>query len=172
MARPTSKKDLLELGEENFEKLFALIDSFSKEEQRAEYIFDNNRDKNIRDILVHLHHWHLMVMEWYKVGMSGEKPDIPAKGYNWRTLPALNKEIWEKYQDKTFDEAVELLKSSHKDIRKIIEHHTNDELFERKRYKWTGNNAMGAYFVSATSSHYDWAMKHLKKYKKSLKDKK
>ena len=172
MARPTSKKDLLALGEENFEKLFTLVDSFSKEEQRAEYIFDNNRDKNIRDILVHLHHWHLMVMEWYKVGMRGENPDIPAKGYNWRTLPALNKEIWGKYQDKTFDEAVELLKSSYKELRKIIEQHTNDELFERKRYKWTGNNAMGAYFVSATSSHYDWAMKHLKKYKKSLKDKK
>jgi len=172
MPRPTSKKDLLELGEENFRKLFDLVDSFSTEEQRAAYIFDNNRDKNIRDILMHLHHWHLMVMEWYEVGMRGKKPDIPAKGYNWRTLPALNKEIWEKYQNRTFDEAIELLKLSHKNVTKIIESHTNDELFERKRYAWTGNNAMGAYFVSSTSSHYDWAMKHLKKYRKSLKDKK
>ena len=37
---------------------------------------------------------------------------------------------------------------------------------EKKRYKWTGNNAMGAYFVSATSSHYHWATKHLKRDKK------
>ena len=172
MPRPTSKKNLLELGEENFRKLFDLVDSFSTEEQRAEYIFDNNRDKNIRDILMHLHHWHLMVMEWYEIGMRGEKPDIPAKGYNWRTLPALNKEIWGKCQNRTFDEAIELLKLSHKNVRKIIESHTNDEFFERKRYEWTGNNAMGAYFVSCTSSHYDWAMKHLKKYRKSLKEKK
>ena len=169
MARPTSKKDLLEVSEENFAKLFELIDSFSDEEKVAEYLYDNNRDKNIRNILTHLYHWHKMVLEWYEVGMSGKKPDIPAKGYNWRTTPALNREIGKMYQNTSFEESVNLLKSSHKKVREVIESHNNEELFEKKRYKWTGNNAMGAYFASATSSHYDWAMKHIKRYKKSLK---
>lgn len=170
MARPTSKKDLLEVAEEKFTKLFALVDSFDEEAKRAEYPFDNNRDKNIRDILAHLYHWHSMVLKWYDVGMKGEKPDIPAKGYNWRTTPALNREIWKMYQETSFEESEVFLKGSHKKVMEVIESHSNEELFEKKRYKWTGNNAMGAYFASATSSHYDWAMKHLKRYKKSLKD--
>ena len=168
MARPTSKKDLLEVSEENFTKLFSLVDTFDEDAQVAEYIFDNNRDKNIRDILTHLHHWHLMVLEWYEVGMRGEKPDIPAKGYNWRTTPALNREIWKMYQETTFQESIVLLIGSHKEVTNIIKSHSNEELFEKKQYKWTGNNAMGAYFASSTSSHYDWAMKHLKRYKRSL----
>lgn len=40
------------------------------------------------------------------------------------------------------------------------------ELFEKKRYKWTGTTLLGAYFVSATSSHYDWAYKLIKKAKR------
>ncbi|MCR5436700.1 MAG: ClbS/DfsB family four-helix bundle protein, partial [Treponema sp.] len=34
---------------------------------------------------------------------------------------------------------------------------------------WTGNAALGAYFVSTTSSHYDWAMKKIKAHKKNCK---
>jgi hypothetical protein len=39
---------------------------------------------------------------------------------------------------------------------------TNDELFARKSFAWTGTSTLGAYCVSATSSHYEWAIKKLK----------
>jgi len=81
MARPKTKDELISLSNKNFEKPFTLVDSFTENQQRDEYIFDNDRDKNIRDILVHLHQWHLMMLEWYEVGMRGEEPDKPAKGY-------------------------------------------------------------------------------------------
>ncbi|HOP45228.1 MAG TPA: ClbS/DfsB family four-helix bundle protein, partial [Flavobacteriales bacterium] len=38
-----------------------------------------------------------------------------------------------------------------------------EELFEKKRYRWTGSTSLGAYLVSATSSHYDWALKLIQK---------
>ena len=170
MPRPKNKDELLSLSKENFEKLYALIDSFTVEQKEAEYLFDNNRDKNIRDIVMHLHQWHLMMLGWYEVGMRGEKPDIPAKGYTWRTIPALNAEIWEKSQNKSLDEAWQLLQATHQKEMTIIESHTNEELFEKRYYKWTGTTSLGAYFISNTSSHYDWAMKLIRKYKRSLKD--
>jgi len=43
-----------------------------------------------------------------------------------------------------------------------------EELFERGIYKWTKTSTLGAYFIGATSSHYDWAMKKLKRHIKSL----
>ncbi len=39
---------------------------------------------------------------------------------------------------------------------------TDEELFTNKCYGWTGSTSLGAYLVSATSSHYDWAIKTLR----------
>ncbi len=167
MPRPKDKISLLELGETNFDKLFSLIESFSGEELGGVFSFEH-RDRNVRDTVVHLHEWHLMMMGWYKVGMSGEKPDMPAAGYTWKTLPDLNKKIWAKYQKVSLSEGIDLLKGSFNEIRKLIGKHDNQELFEKKRYKWTGTTSLGAYLISSTSSHYDWALKQLKKHKKTF----
>ena len=78
MARPTNKEELLGLSTENFEKLNALIDGVTNEIQRKEFP-KGTMNRNIKDVLAHLHHWHLMMMEWYGIGMKGEKPEMPAR---------------------------------------------------------------------------------------------
>lgn len=168
MPRPKNKTDLLELGKNNFDTLLDFIESFSKEEQEKEFP-EGTMNRNIRDILSHLHHWHLMMMEWYKVGMSGEKPEMPAKGYTWKTTPELNLWIFNKYSNTSLTESKNLLNKSFEELRKKIESHTNEELFTKKFYKWTGTTSLGSYLVSATSSHYDWAYKLIKKAKKTKK---
>jgi hypothetical protein len=35
--------------------------------------------------------------------------------------------------------------------------YSDDDLFTKKRYAWTGTTSVGSYAVSATSSHYVWA---------------
>lgn len=162
MARPKTKQELLKQSNDNYIKLLEFIRNLDATDLEKEFP-EGYLNRNIRDVLAHLHEWHLMVIGWYEVGMKGDKPDIPAKGYNWRTTPDLNREIWKKYRNTPLVEVKELLKSSHGKVSKLIQKHSNEELFERKRYLWTGNNAMGAYFVSATSSHYDWALKLIKK---------
>ena len=167
MARPTIKKDLLAQSEENYQKLITLIDSLTPEQQEAAFPFED-RDKNIRDVLIHLHEWHNMMDRWYTVGMSGEKPAIPAPGYTFKTTPELNQKIWESYQQTPLNEAKQLLEKSHRRMMAIIDQHSNEELFTKKYYKWTGTTSLGAYLVSSTSSHYDWALKKTRKFKKSL----
>jgi hypothetical protein len=103
------------------------------------------------------------MLEWYAIGMKGGKPDIPAKGYTWKTTPALNRKIWETYRTTGLKKARKLLDKSFNDVQKIIKKHSNTELFEKKKYKWTGTTSLGAYLISATSSHYDWALKLMKK---------
>lgn len=169
MPRPSTKKDLIALSNANYSKLKNLVNSLSENELNGAFP-EKYLNRNIRDVLAHLHHWHLLMLGWYETGMKGEKPDIPAKGYNWRTLPELNTKIRDHYHKTKLDEVLKMLESSFQDIQKIINQHSNDELFQRKRYQWTGNNALGAYLVSSTSSHYEWAMKLIKKYLKSLKE--
>ena len=165
MARPTNKTTLLQLSKENFDKLIQFIDAMPLAEQNKDFP-RGTMNRNIRDVLAHLHHWHLMLLGWYTVGMSGEKPDMPATGYTWKMTPQLNQWILEQYQQTDLMQAKKLLQQSFEDVRDIIRQHSNEELFEKKRYKWTGTTSLGAYLVSATSSHYDWALKLIKKAKK------
>lgn len=165
MGRPKSKPELLNLSNENFRKLNDFIEQLSTKEQNEEFP-EGIMNRNIRDVLMHLHHWHLMMLTWYKDGMLGKKAEMPAKGYTWKTTPDLNKWIWGFYQNTSLDEAKNHLKDSFQKNQKIIENHTDEELFEKKKYKWTGTTSLGSYLVSATSSHYDWALKLIKKVKK------
>ena len=47
MARPATKEQLIQNGEDNFNKLFALINSMTKEEQEKTFTFED-RAKNIK----------------------------------------------------------------------------------------------------------------------------
>ena len=165
MARPKDKSELLALSKANYDKLITFVDSFSQEAQEKDFP-PGTLNRNIRDVLAHLHYWHLMMVDWYTIGMSGQKPDMPAKGYTRKTLPALNELIQQRYSKVTLENVRALLKQSFKVVSKIIEGHTDEELFTKKKYPWTGSTSLGAYLISATSSHYDWAYKLIKKAKK------
>jgi hypothetical protein len=165
MPRPKTREELLNLSEKNYTKLLDFIDALAAEEQQKEFP-KGTLNRNIRDVLMHLHHWHLMMLQWYEIGMKGEKPAMPAEGYTWKTVPDLNRWIWEKYQELSLEDARKRLQTSYAEVRKIIKSHNQEELFEKKRYKWTGSTSLGAYLISATSSHYDWALKLIKKAKK------
>ena len=65
--------------------------------------------------------------------------------------------------------AIAILQKSHVEVMCLIDTFTNEQLFTSKFFDWTGTTSLGSYCVSATSSHYDWAMKKIKKHKKELK---
>jgi len=121
------------------------------------------QDKNARDLLMHLHAWHEMFLKWYGDNMAGKETPFLPEGFSWKMTPELNREFWKGYQDVTLDGAKKLVRESHKKVMEIAKKHTNEELFTKGYYKWTGTTSLGAYLISATSSHYDWAVKLLKK---------
>ena len=53
----------------------------------------------------------------------------------------------------------------------LVDGFTNEELFTKNIFNWTGATTLGSYCVSSTSSHYDWAIKKLKAHRKNLKKK-
>ena len=60
-------------------------------------------------------------------------------------------------------DAEAMLKKTHKEVMALIETFSNEELFSKGAFDWTGTTTLGSYCVSATSSHYDWAFKDIKK---------
>ncbi|VEU80037.1 ClbS/DfsB family four-helix bundle protein [Haploplasma axanthum] len=169
MPRPTNKEELLLQANTNYQLLVDLINSFSNDDINKEFQFED-RDKNIRDVIAHLHEWHNMVESWYNIGtIQMKEPIIPGVGYTWRTLPNLNFEIWKKYQDVELELLMKKFQQSHNEIIEIIKKHSDSELFEKKYYKWTKSSNLAAYFIGNTSAHYTWAINKIKKQKKALK---
>ncbi len=178
MARPKTKVELVEASNSNFEKLWQLIDNLSEKEINTEFDFSKDekkkeahwdRDKNIRDILIHLYEWHRLATNWVTKNKAGEKADFLPKPYTFKTTADMNVKFWEKHQNTVYEKSVEMLKGSHNELMKVIDEFTEEELFTKKYFDWTGTTSVGSYLVSATSSHYDWAIKKIKAHKKNCK---
>lgn len=178
MSRPTTKAGLLYAASTNYQKMNDLISTLTSEELSTPFDFSADekkkeahwkRDKNLRDILIHLYEWHQLLLNWLPANMNGDnKPFIP-EPYNWKTYGAMNVEFWKKHQDTTLEQAKEMLAKSHEEVLKLAESFSDEELFTKGVYKWVGGSVLGSYFISNTSSHYDWAMKKLKAHRKNCK---
>lgn len=176
MSRPTTKTDLISAAATNYEKMNILISGLTEKELSAPFNFSGDekkkeahwkRDKNLRDILVHLYEWHQLLLNWIQSNQNGEnKPFLP-QPYNWKTYGDMNVGFWEKHQNTTLEDAKSMLEKSHEEVIKLAETYSNEELFSKGIYKWVGESPLGSYFVSVTSSHYDWAMKKLKAHRKN-----
>ncbi len=151
MPRPKTKIELQQQSAQNFDAIFALINVMSDEEQNKSFAFED-RDKNIRDILVHLYEWHQLFIIWVKANKAGAKQAFLPEPYNFKTYPKMNIEIWKKHQKTAFDESIKMVKQSHQDVMEIIDRFSNEELFTKKYYDWTGTTSLGSYAISATSS--------------------
>lgn len=179
MARPATKNDLIEASNTQFEKMWNLIDSMTEDERNAAFHFGDkykgkeahwSRDKNIRDVLIHLYEWQQLLLNWVESNQKGgAKPFLP-EPYNWATYGQMNAGFWEKHQSTSYEDSKEMLLESHKKVMDLIDTFTNEELFEKKHFNWTGTTNIGSYCISTTSSHYDWAMKKIKAHRKSYKE--
>ncbi|MCI4671698.1 MAG: ClbS/DfsB family four-helix bundle protein [Bacteroidia bacterium] len=162
MPRPKNKEELLLASQTSFDALMSWIEELPGEERNREFP-PGTMNRNIRDVLGHLYHWQLMMKSWHDIGQKGGKPPMPAEGYNWKTVPALNRKIHETYRTSSLNELKEWLNKTHMEMHKIMELYSHEELFKKKRYKWTGSTSLAAYLISATSSHYMWGLKLIKK---------
>ncbi len=178
MGRPITKADLTAAATDNYQKLNALIAGLTETELAAAFDFAGDekkkeahwrRDKNLRDILIHLYEWHQLLLNWVHANQNGdEKPFLP-QPYNWKTYGELNLAFWEKHQSTSLEEAKKMVAKSHHDVLHLAETFSNEELFTKGVFQWVGGSTLGSYFVSVTASHYVWAMKKLKAHRKNCK---
>ena len=103
MPRPRTKEELVLASKENYEKLNHFISKLSEEELQTTSDFSKDqkkkeahwkRDKNLRDVLIHLYEWHQLLLTWVDTNQKGlERPFLP-EPYNWKTYGELNVAFW------------------------------------------------------------------------------
>ena len=96
MPRAISKKQLLTAMQKEHGKLTNLLATLS-----PETLNQSSKDIEnwaVKDVLTHVTAWEQMVISWYQAGLQGDVPELPAPGFNWRQIPALNQQIYEQHQ--------------------------------------------------------------------------
>ena len=161
MPRPTNKTDLQNLMQKEHAALEKQIEALTNEQKER----GSNTIESwaFKDVLAHVTAWEQMVLGWYRAGLREEVPPLPAEGFNWRQIPALNAKIYEEHRERPYSEIEEAFDASYLEIKETIEAIDNDTMFTPEQFAWTNKNTMGTYFVSATSSHYVWARKEIRK---------
>lgn len=160
MPRPTNKIALLAAIDKERGALEALLETLTPEQMVAPDVVGA---WSVKDVLAHLVEWEQMALGWYRAGLRGEIPAMPAPGYKWNQTPQLNQMIYEKHRDRPLDEVLADFQRSHAEIVEVIKGLSDETLFTPGKVAWTRKNTMGTYFVSATSSHYLWARNHIRK---------
>ncbi|HIX70058.1 MAG TPA: ClbS/DfsB family four-helix bundle protein [Candidatus Enterococcus stercoravium] len=177
MARAKNKQELLDGTQRQYEKLFQLIDDTSDWDQLAPFAFSEEflqkkkethwrRDQNLRDVLIHLYEWQQLLLYFVRQNSQGVATSFLPAPYNWRSYGKMNEGFVAKHQKTSLAEAKDLLARSHEATFTMIERFSDEELFTKQFFSWTGSSTLGSYCISATSSHYDWAIKKWQAYLK------
>ena len=104
MPRPTTKTAILSESRKEYAALEQLLATLSPEEMTQPGLVG---EWSAKDVLAHLTEWTQMVLGWHAAGLRGETPALPAPGYKWNQLPALNQHIYEKHRDEALADVLE-----------------------------------------------------------------
>ncbi|MFF8817586.1 ClbS/DfsB family four-helix bundle protein [Leucobacter sp. NPDC015123] len=171
MARPTTRAELLQAAEAGYDTLLALIAEMSDAEREGPLSYGPGfakseahwaRDRTVRDVIVHLTAWHGLLRDWVVANEGGNPSPFLPSPYTWRDYAGMNVEFRDAHESTSLADALREFGDSHAAVMALIDGYTNEELFVKKFYPWTGTTSLGSYCVSATSSHYDWAVKKLR----------
>jgi hypothetical protein len=160
MPRPLTKTQLLSESQNKYGALEKLLATLTPEQMTHA---SSPGDWSVKDYVAHLYEWQQMFFKWYETGLRGETPAVPAVGFKWSQLPALNQSIYEKYRDYPISDVLSMFRESHCNTIQLIKSLSENDLTTRALYNWMNQNALIAYLAANTSSHYQWAIKEIRK---------
>ena len=95
MAQPRTKAQLLTATEKERDALQVLLSRLSPEDM----VRPGAYGWSAKDHVAHLSEWERMLFGWYEAGWRGEEPGVPAEGYTWASMDALNQRLFERHRD-------------------------------------------------------------------------
>ena len=117
MARPQTKLDLINASEESYSKLMKLIHSMDPSLQNMPFDFSKGperkeahwqRDKNLKDVIIHLYEWHQLLLEWVESNQKGIQRTFIPEPYNWKTYGEMNRTFVTKHKNTSLEDSLEL----------------------------------------------------------------
>lgn len=162
--RYTSKAELLAAIRDEHARLVDRIDEVPAELREEPGVWGDGW--TVADLLAHLSEWHRMFLGWYRDGAGGREPTMPAPGYQWNETPRLNRAIQAKHEGRPWEDVRAEFEGSHAEIVELVEHLSEEQLLDAGHFSWTGRYPLTTYLGPNTASHYRFAIKVLKRWRR------
>lgn len=156
----------------------SLLKDIQQERQRLEKLINGispqqliepgvSGEWSVKDILAHLTAWEQLFLGWYRSGLLGETPQIPAPGITWKQLGKLNGMIYEAHRSQGLDEIKEEFATSYQTIVREITEMSEEMISTPGYFAWTNGNNLQGYIRANTANHYRWAKNQIQRWLKS-----
>ena len=76
-----------------------------------------------------------------------------------RQLDDLNVVLRDRWQEATLDDIERRLDASHAGLQRLVQAHSDEELFDGAAYPWTRGSKLGEFCLECGGNHYAWARK-------------
>lgn len=160
MSKFSSKRQFLDEIMKERNALDELLDAIPNKQKDLEII----DEMTVKDFLAHRTEWSKMMLRWYTDASTGKTPDVPNKEYNWNQLKELNADIYAAFKEVSLAQIEKDFHAVNNKLYALIEAMTEEELFTKKYYSFTGVSDLATYLNSATASHYRSARRHIQKW--------
>ena len=163
MAKQTSKAQLLKdihTERRRLEKTLATLGAAQMVREGAVGTW------SVKDVLAHLAAWEKLFLAWYQAGLQGSDPVTLPVGMGKRAIDALNQQIYTQNQGRGLQEVLAEFQASYRQILAVIEGIPESDMFDRRRFNWTGELALVDYIAGNTCNHYAWARLQISKWLK------
>lgn len=129
-----------------------------------------DRDRNIKDVLVHLHEWHVLLIDWINNNTKGIKKAFLPEPYTWSSYEEMNVGFVKKHLDTTYNDGSKMFEKSYKEVMALIKNFSDEEMFTKAYFDWTENAALSGFVIGTSAEHYEWAIEKIKKHIKVYKE--
>lgn len=148
--RYSSKDHLLSSIRTEHDRFLELVQQVSPDQYDTPGVWGDGW--TLTDLIAHLGEWHAMFLRWYRDGLAGRKPDMPAPGYKWNETPRLNRDIQAKHADRSWNDARADFDRTYDEIVELVEGLSPEQLLEAGHFPWTGTKPLTTYLGANTAS--------------------
>jgi hypothetical protein len=121
---------------------------------------------SVKDILAHLAEWEEMCIGWVKASRDGITPAVPAPGFRWTDLDALNRRIYNKHCSRPLNEVLAIFRQVHEQFERLLGGMSDEELSMHGYFPWMGSSSFYRW-VGVYAAHDKWAKTGIRKWMKT-----
>ena len=159
MPHPKSKTELLAATTAQRDALAAMLAGLSRDQM----LWPGEYGWSAKDHVAHLAEWERLLLGWYDAGRRGESPAVPAEGFTWATMDALNQRIFEQYRDAPLEWVVADWQATSGRLLALAQAVPEAELFGPGRFAWTGRGTLASFVFECGANHYRWSAGQIKR---------
>lgn len=162
VAFPTTKSDLLYRIADGWGALEATVAGLPP---RALTLPTLHGGWSIKDEVAHVTFWEGRVLAVMQAALSGEEPPHPPLVGDWAKIEELNSAVLEESRRRAFDDVLADMTRTHEMFVRAVEQLSDDDLFDARRFAWTGGEPLAVAVAGDSYEHYPEHIRNIQRWR-------